>query len=64
MEDLKYTTDNLFDIKELTRSWLNEINDLTIQKRIIDEKIDMLYEHIGRVERHINAVEKQNKSTE
>ena len=62
MEDLKYTSENLFDIRQLTESWSSEIKELTIQKRIIDEKIAMLYEHIDRVESHINDVESQNKS--
>ena len=34
--DIKYTSDNLFDIKNLIQSIHLQINDLNIQKRVID----------------------------
>lgn len=61
-EKLNYTTENLFDLKCLIEGWKSEIKELNTQKRVIDGKIEMLYENIDRIERHILSIEKQNNN--
>lgn len=58
---LKYSSDNLFDIKCMKDGLSRQINELNIQKRVIDGKIEVLYETIDKLERHILSIEEQNK---
>lgn len=60
-QELKYSSENLFDIKCLKEGLLSQINELNIQKRVIDGKIALLYETIDSLERHILSIEEQNK---
>lgn len=60
-ENLNYTTENLFDIKCLVENWKNQIKELNTQKRVLDGKIELLYENIDRLESYIEKVESQNK---
>lgn len=61
-KELNYTSENLFDLKCLVESWKNEIQGLNVQKKVIDGKIEVLYENIDRLERHILEIEEQNNS--
>lgn len=60
-QELKYSSENLFDIKCMKEGLLRQVNELNIQKRVIDEKIELLYETIDALERHILSIEEQNK---
>ena len=59
--DIKYTSDNLFDIKNLRQSIHLQINDLKIQKRVIDGQIEKLLDVRDSLDRHISSVEKLNE---
>lgn len=61
-KELNYTSENLFDLKCLVESWKNEIQKLNVQKKVLDGKIEVLYENIDRLEQHILAIEGQNNS--
>ena len=59
--DIKYTSENLFDIKNLRQSIHLQINDLKIQKRVIDGQIEKLLDVRDPLDRHISSVKKLNE---
>ena len=59
--DIKYTSDNLFDIENLRQSIHLQINDLKIQKRVIDGQIEKLLDVRDSLDRHISSVKKLNE---
>ena len=62
IKEIKYTSENLFDIKNLRRNIYNQIEECNIQKRILDEKIGTLHEIVSALDRHIESIEKENEN--
>lgn len=54
-KEIKYTSENLFDIKNLRHTVYCQIEECNIQKRILDGKIEAL-------DRHIESIEKENNN--
>ena len=61
-KEIKYTSENLFDIKNLRHTIYCKIEEFNIQKRILDAKIETLNEIINSLDRHIESIEKENKN--
>ena len=55
IKEIKYTSENLFDIKNLRHTVYCQIEECNIQKRILDGKIEAL-------DRHIESIEKENNN--
>lgn len=58
---IKYTSENLFDIKNLRHNIYCQIEEYNIQKRILDGQIDKLTEVVNALDRHIFAIEDANE---
>ena len=58
-KEIKYTSENLFDIKNLRHTIFCQIEECNIQKRILDAKIETLQEIINALDRHIESIEKE-----
>ena len=58
-KEIKYTSENLFDIKNLRHTIYCQIEECNIQKRILDAKIETLQEIINALDRHIESIEKE-----
>lgn len=56
-KEIKYTSENLFDIKNLRETIYCQIKEYNIQKRILDEKIKTLQEIVNALDRHIGSIE-------
>lgn len=56
---IKYTSENLFDIKNLRHTIYCQIEECNIQKRILDGKIEALREIVNALDRHIESIEKE-----
>lgn len=56
-KEIKYTSENLFDIKNLRDTIYCRIKEYNIQKRILDEKIKTLQEIVNALDRHIGSIE-------
>ena len=52
-KEIKYISENLFDIKNLRHTICCQIEECTIQKRILDAKIETLREIVNTLDRHI-----------
>lgn len=63
-KDIKYSSDNLFDIKNLRQNLYRQIEECNIQKRILDGQIDKLTEVVNALDRHIFTIEDANKKEE
>ena len=63
-KEIKYTSENLFDIKNLRHAIYCQIKECDIQKRILDAKIETLQEIANALDRHIESIEKENKDEE
>lgn len=61
-KEIKYTSENLFDIKNLRNTIYCQIVEFNIQKRILDAKIETLNKIIDSLDRHIESIEKENKN--
>lgn len=61
-KEIKYTSENLFDIKNLRHTIYCQIEELNIQKRILDGKTETLYEIVNSLDKHIESIEKENKN--
>ena len=61
-KEIKYTSGNLFDIKNLRHTIFCQIEECNIQKRILDAKIETLQEISNALDRHIESIEKENKN--
>ena len=61
-KEIKYTSENLFDIKNLRNNIHCQIVEFNIQKRILDAKIEELNKIINSLDRHIESIEKENKN--
>ena len=61
-KEIKYTSENLFDIKNLRSTIYFQTVEFNIQKRILDAKIETLNEIINSLDRHIESIEKENKN--
>lgn len=59
-KDIKYTSGNLSDIKNLRQRIHFQIDELRIQKRIIDGQIEKLLDVRDALDRHILSIEKLN----
>lgn len=62
IKEIKYTSENLFDIKNLRRTIYCQIEEFNIQKRILDGKTETLYEIVNSLDKHIESIEKGNKN--
>ena len=60
-KEIKYTSENLFDIKNLRHTIYCQIEECNIQKRILDVKIKTLHEIINALDRHIGSIEEEDK---
>lgn len=58
-KEIKYTSENLFDIKNLRHTIYCQIEECNIQKRILDVKIKTLQEIVDALDRHIASIEKE-----
>ena len=54
---INYTSENLFDIKNLRHTVYCQIKECNIQKRILDTKIETLQEIANALDRHIESIE-------
>lgn len=61
-KEIKYTSENLFGIKNLRNTIYSQIVEFNIQKRILDAKIETLNKIIDLLDRHIESIEKDNKN--
>ena len=61
-KEIKYTSENLFDIKNLRNTIYCQIEEFNIQKRILDAKIETLQEIVNALDRHIESIEKENRN--
>ena len=61
-KEINYTSENLFDIKNLRHAIYCQIKECDIQKRILDAKIETLREIVNALDRHIESIEKENKN--
>ena len=59
---INYTSDNLFDIKNLRHTIYCQIEECNIQKRILDAKIETLREIVNTLDRHIESIEKEQEN--
>ena len=62
IKEIKYTSENLFDIKNLRHIIYCQIEECNIQKRILDAKIETLQDIVNALERHIESIEKEKKN--
>ena len=60
-KEIKYTSENLFDIKNLRHTIYCQIEECNIQKRILDVKIKTLQEIVNALDRHIGSIEGKEK---
>ena len=60
-KEIKYTSENLFDIKNLRHTIYCQIEECNIQKRILDVKIKTLQEIVNALDRHIGSIEEEEK---
>lgn len=60
-KDIKYTSGNLTDIKNLRHGIYLQIEELNIQKRVIDGQIEKLVDFRDALDRHIASIEKLNE---
>ena len=60
-KEIKYTSENLFDIKNLRHTIYGQIEECNIQKRILDVKIKTLQEIVNALDRHIESIEEEEK---
>lgn len=60
-KELKYSSIDLEDIKAISNGLKNEVKELNTQKRVIEAKIELLYETINKIELHIMGIEQSNK---
>ena len=58
-KEIKYTSENLFDIKNLRHTIFRQIEECNIQKRILDTKIETLQEIVNALDKHIESIEKE-----
>lgn len=63
-KEIKYTSENLFDIKNLRHTIYCQIEECNIQKRILDVKIKTLQEIVNALDRHIGSIEEEEKGEE
>ena len=63
-KNIKYTSQNLFDIECLERGVRDQIREYEIQKRIIDGRIGELMDIAASLCRHIETIKKQNEEEE
>lgn len=63
-KEIKYTSENLFDIKNLSHSIAHQIKEYNIQKRVLDAKIESLQAVVNGLDRHIESIEKGNEKGE
>ena len=56
---IKYTSENLLDIKNLRHTIFCQIEECNIQKRILDAKIEILQEIVNALDKHIESIEKE-----
>ena len=61
-KEIKYTSKNMFDIKNLRHTIYCQIEECNIQKRILDVKIKTLQEIVNALDRHIESIEKENEN--
>ena len=61
IKEIKYTSENLFDIKNLRHIIYCQIEECNIQKRILDAKIETLQDIVNALDRHIESIEKEKK---
>ena len=61
-KEIKYTSENLFDIKNLRNTIYCQIEEFNIQKRILDAKIETLQEIVNALDRHIESIEKEDQN--
>ena len=61
-KEIKYTSENLFDIKSLRRNIDCQIKEHNIQKRVLDAKIESLQAVVNALDRHIESIEKENEN--
>ena len=60
-KEIKYTSENLFDIKNLRHTIYCQIEECNIQKRILDVKIKTLQEIVNALDRHIGSIEEEEE---
>ena len=60
-KEMKYTSENLFDIKNLRNSIECQVREHNIQKRVLDAKIESLQAVVNALDRHIESIEKENE---
>ena len=60
-KEIKYTSENLFDIKNLRHTIYCQIEECNIQKRILDVKIKTLQEIVNALDRHIESIKEEEK---
>lgn len=61
-KEIKYTSENLLDIKNLRHTICCQIEECDIQRRILDAKIETLQGIVNVLDRHIESIEKENKN--
>ena len=66
-KEIKYTLENLFDIKNLRHNIEYLVREYNIQKRVLDAKIESLQAIVNALDRHIESIEiesieKENKN--
>ena len=61
-KEIKYTSENMFDIKNLRNIIYCQIEECNIQKRILNAKIETLQEIVNALDRHIESIEKDNNN--
>ena len=64
IKDIKYTSENLFDIQSFRQNIQNQIDELYIQQRINNAQIANLLDVRDALDRHISSIEKLNKEEE
>lgn len=60
-KEIKYTSENLFDVKNLRHNIYSQIEECNIQKRILDGQIEKLHEIVSALDRHIESIEKEQR---
>ena len=60
-KEMKYTSENLFDIKNLRNNIECQVREHNIQKRVLDAKIESLQAVVNALDRHIESIEKENE---
>ena len=61
-KEIKYTSENMFDIKNLRHIIYCQIEECNIQNRILAAKIETLQKIVNALDRHIESIEKENKN--